>query len=461
MTKEVKQRVIACINTFNNKLPQYKESTYAGLSEQLSLYGRNAHGMDPDYQLSGLIFLRYLRKMQKTKIKEVAHSERAHALLSASSSKQWLNCTPSARLQENFSNESSSFAEEGTVAHELAELLLRFKWGEFSVKEYLDIIKPIEANKYFSQSMIDYVELHIDYVSEQFAEARRKTPDAVLLIEERVNLTHLIEEGFGSCDVIIIADGIAEVIDLKYGMGVRVEAQDNTQLMLYGSGALEAYDMMYDIHTVKLTITQPRLDSISSWDILATDLRKWGEEVVKPKALIAYAGDGEQVTGDWCKFCRASPKCKAQSELAVKTAKELFTEPKLLDDEELLRIFTNIPQVSKWLDSVSKYVYDEAVNGKKWEGFKIVDGQNRRGWIEEEKVIETLFFHNYKEGEFKTSKLKGIGDIEKLVGKKNFSDILDGHVAFKKTSPSLVPESDKRPAINRLDDAKELFDDID
>ena len=402
--------------------------------------------------------------MEKQDKKEVNHSERAHALLSASGASRWLNCTPSPRLEEGFANESSSFAEEGTLAHEFAELRLRHQIDEVDdTEDYPDAVKrtfkELSKSPFFSNDMEDYVQKHVDYVLEQFAEAKRKTQDAILLIEQKVDITHLIENGFGTCDVIIIADGTLEVIDLKYGLGVRVSAEDNSQLKLYGSGALEAYDLMYDIHTVKLTITQPRMDSISSWEISAEDLRQWGEEVVKPKAQIAYAGEGEQVTGEWCKFCKASPRCKAQADRALELAKLDFAEPMLLTDAQLIEVYAQSPQVTKWLSAVTDYIFKEAMNGKKWEGYKLVDGQNRRGWTDESKAASILYDKGFADDDFYNDpKLKGIGDIEKLVGKKVFPELLGDVVAFKKTSPSLVPESDKRPALG-LDQAKADFAD--
>jgi len=395
-------------------------------------------------------------KMKKDEIKEVAHSQRAHALLSASGASRWIACTPSPRLEEGFENKSSSFAEEGTLAHEFAEIMLKREIDILSDLAYYKIAEPLMLNEYFSREMLDHVQKHVDYVIQQFTEAKRLTPDAVLLIEQKVDITHLIEEGFGTCDVIIIADGTLEVIDLKYGMGLRVSAENNSQLKLYGSGALEAYDMLYDIHTVRLTVTQPRLDAISSWEISAEDLRQWGEEVVKPKALEAYAGKGEQVTGDHCQFCKASARCKAQADLAAETAKADFTIPKLLTDAELVEIYKNIPNVSKWFKTIEQYMYDEAMAGKAWPEHKLVDGQNRRGWTDEEKVAAILYDNNFAYVEFLGTKLKGIGDIEKLVGKKEFPTLLGEVVAFKKTAPSLVHESDKRPALGN-DEAKSDF----
>jgi len=454
-TKNILRASIKVFEAPTVKERELIESKLKELEQSQWLKVRNSS--DANHYQAYSILLRILKpntKMKKDEIKEVAHSQRAHALLSASGASRWIACTPSPRLEEGFENKSSSFAEEGTLAHELAEVELRYQTGT-PYDVYALGLKTVVKNDMYTSEMSDYVQRHIDYVLQQFTEAKRLTPDAVLLIEQKVDITHLIEEGFGTCDVIIIADGTLEVIDLKYGMGLRVSAENNSQLKLYGSGALEAYDMLYDIHTVRLTITQPRLDAISSWEISAEDLRQWGEEVVKPKALEAYAGKGEQVTGDHCQFCKASARCKAQADLAAETAKADFTDAKLLTDAELVEIYKNIPNVSKWFKTIEQYMYDEAMGGKAWPEHKLVDGQSRRGWTDEDAVIDILN-QTYLIDDFTNTKLKGIGDIEKLVGKKEFPTLLGEVVAFKKTSPSLVHESDKRPALGN-DEAKSDF----
>lgn len=422
------------------------------LAENPLIFARNTPSQN-HYQAFCILLRIYKNRKMK---KEINHTERAHALLSASGASRWIACTPSPRLEENFENKSSSFAEEGTLAHEFAEINLRMLTDLITEKEHKKAIEPLLVHKLYGGTEMElYVEKHTDYVMQQFTEAKRLTPDAVLLIEKKVDITHLIEEGFGTCDVIIIADGTMEVIDLKYGMGIRVSAEDNSQLKLYASGALEEYEMLYDIHTVRLTITQPRMDSISSWEISTEDLIAWGQEVVKPKALEAYAGKGEQVVGEHCHFCRAAPKCKAQLELAKATAQKAFTddEVQLISDEELIDMYAKIPLIKKWFDKVTDHLYQEALDGKKWEGYKLVDGQSRRGWLDESEVATILFANDFEEHQFSNSKLKGIGDIEKLVGKKEFPVLLGEVVGFKKTAPSLVPESDKRPALG-IDQAK-------
>ena len=420
------------------------------LAESPLILARNTPSQN-HYQAFCIILRIYKNRKMK---KEINHTERAHALLSASGASRWIACTPSPRLEESFENKSSSFAEEGTLAHEFAEFFLRCFTGDKDGSDAIEDLEILRNQEYYSDEMELYVEKHTDYVLQQFTEAKRLTPDAVLLIEKKVDITHLIEEGFGTCDVIIIADGTMEVIDLKYGMGIRVSAEDNSQLKLYASGALEEYEMLYDIHTVRLTITQPRMDSISSWEISTEDLIKWGQEVVKPKALEAYAGAGEQVVGEHCIFCRAAPKCKAQLELAKATAQKAFTddEVQLISDDELVDIYAKIPLIKKWFDKVTDHLYQEALDGKKWEGYKLVDGQSRRGWLDEQAAIDVLQ-SEYDERHYLSTKLKGIGDIEKLVGKKEFPVLLGEVVGFKKTAPSLVPESDKRPALG-IDQAK-------
>jgi len=463
MNAATKNILRAVLNVYNSgeeekqKLPTFVEKRLSELSKEPLIKARGTSTQN-HYQAYS-IFLKIV-KMQN---KEIKHSERAHALLSASGASRWIACTPSARLEENFENKSSSFAEEGTLAHEFAELFLRVYQGLKSADAATQLLK-LQESQHYSQDMGDHVQKHIDYVLEQFTAAKQQTPDAVLLIEKKVDITHLIEEGFGTCDVIIISDGVMEVIDLKYGQGVRVSAENNSQLKLYASGALEEYSMLYDIHTVRLTITQPRMDSISSWELSADELIKWGDEVVKPKALQAYAGEGEQVVGDHCQFCRASARCKAQLELAEETARKAFTDDdvQLISDAELVDIYAKMPIISKWFAKVAEYMYEQALEGKKWEGLKLVDGQSRRAWIDEDrtKILIQEYNDAIEPEQYLTTKLKGIGDIEKLVGKKEFPVLLGEVVGFKKTAPSLVPESDKRPALG-LDQAKSDFaDDI-
>jgi len=376
----------------------------------------------------------------------VKHSNRKHALLSASGASRWLNCTPSARLEEKFKEPpSSSFAQEGTLAHELGDLGLQKASKKITVAQYKKATVLHYESDLFTEDMPEYVQEYVDYVMEEFKAAKKRTPDALLLIEQKVDLTEYIEDGFGTNDAIIIADGKMEVIDLKYGKGIKVSADDNPQLKLYGLGALIEHELAYDITSVKLTIMQPRLQSVSSWEISAEDLLLWGEKTVRPKAKKAYAGEGIQKAGDWCKWCKAKATCATLASVNTKLAKHDFKDPHLLTDDQLLEVYKKIPLLVDWARAVSKHLLDEAKNGKQWKGYKIVEGKSNRKWSDEEKVKQALLAETYEEDEFMISKLGGIGLVEKLVGKNNFTEILGKLVVKPSGAPTLVPDSDKRP----------------
>ena len=375
--------------------------------------------------------------------KEINHSQRAHALLSPSGSERWLNCTPSPRLEENFGSESTSvYAEEGTLAHELAEIdLLEFIGVE------VDFDKKMEALNHhlYSDEMEEEVEKYTNYVKQQFTEARRKNEDAILSIEQRIDLSSFIEDGSGSNDSIIICDGVLEVMDLKYGKGVRVKSEENTQLMLYGLGALIDVEMMFDIKEVKLTIIQPRLNSIDSWIIKADELRNWGENFVKQKAELAFKGEGDLNPGSWCKWCKIKNRCSALSEMNLKIFKEELSDPRLLSDEQILEIYEKLPMFNEWSSDLSSYISSEAIKGKKWPGYKLVEGRSNRKWSDPDLVIQRLEKLKFEKEKFTKTSLETLAKIEKLVGKTVFTVELGDLLIKPKGSPTLVSESDPRP----------------
>lgn len=379
---------------------------------------------------------------------------RAHALLSASGASRWLNCTPSARLEEYFSETTSIFAAEGTLAHGFGELGLRKAIKLITLRKYNSEVKKLKLLELYNPEMDTEVQKYVDFVLGQYNVAKKQTKDAVLLIEEKVNLTEYIEKGFGTCDANIIADDVLEVIDLKYGKGVKVDADENPQLKLYGLGALSLYDMMYDIKTVRLTIIQPRLDHISTWEISVEDLRSWGESIVKPKAEQAYEGKGLQRAGTWCKWCKAKARCATLASQNLKVAKHEFKNPHLLTDPQILEVYKQVPVISDWIKAVGDYLLKEALGGKAWEGYKLVEGRSNRKWKDEDKVKEVLEL--YEDIEILNTKLKGIGDIEKLVGKANFNELLGALIVKPAGKPTLVEKSDKRPAMG-IEQAKEDF----
>lgn len=388
---------------------------------------------------------------------EVNHETRQHALLSASGASRWLNCTPSARLEEKFDASGNSiYAEEGTLAHEFGDINLRYKNGELSDKVFKAEIKKLRAHKLFAREMETEVDKYVSFVLETFAVAKSKTPSAVLLIEQRLDFSHLVEKGFGTGDACIIADGILDITDLKYGKGIAVDATENEQLMLYGSGALRAFELSYDIHTVRLTIVQPRLDHISTWEISVEDLIKWGEEVVKPKAAEAYAGEGIQVAGDHCKWCKVKPMCATLAAKNLELAKMDFADPHLLTDEQLLGIFQQQPMLVDWANAVAQYILDQAIKGKQWKGFKLVEGRSNRAWIDETEVIKVLRDSGFNEEQIFNKKLNPITQIEKTAHKDFFVRSINPLINKPQGKPTLVPEADERPVFNS-GSAKEDF----
>lgn len=389
---------------------------------------------------------------------EVNHTSRAHALLSASGASRWLNCTPSARLEEKFKESTQSvYAEEGTLAHEFGQIGIQAATGQISEKIHGLEIKKLRKHKLYAADMESEVQKYIDYVLEVFNVVRQSCPDAVLLVEERLDYSHLVEGGFGTGDICIIADGVLYVIDLKYGKGVQVDATENAQLKLYGTGALRKFEMLYDIHTIELVIHQPRLDHVSVFRVSTDDLISWGEDFVKPQAALAYKGAGDQIPGDWCKFCKVKAMCKALANHNIDLAKHDFADPNLLSDSELIEIYKQVPMLVDWANSVHGHVLDTALKGKKWPGFKVVEGKSNRRWTDEDGVSTILFSEGFSMKEIANTKLKGIGDIEKLVGKTKFPGLLGSLVVKPQGAPTLVPEADKRPALGSVEQAKNDF----
>ena len=374
------------------------------------------------------------------------HGERQHALLSASGAKRWMNCTPSARLEESFGKDNDSiYAQEGTLAHEFADAFLR-KWnGGLKTRSYNTLVKKLKENKLYSPEMDKEVEKYTSIVIEEFKVAKKKTKDAILSIEEKLDLTDYIEDGFGTGDACIIADDTLIFRDLKYGKGLKVYAEENPQLMLYALGALAKFEVFYDIKKVDLGVIQPRLDHFDTWTISVEDLKAWAAKEVIPSAKKAYAGEGLQVAGTWCQFCKVAPKCSTLAARNLEVIDDEFRDPHLLTDKQLIEVYQKMDQISKWIKSVGSYMLKEALAGKPWEGLKIVEGRSNRKWVDEIKVAEELKALDYTEEQIMNIKLQGITAIEKLLGKKYFTTYLTEHVTKPKGAPSLVNESDPRP----------------
>lgn len=374
-----------------------------------------------------------------------------HALLGASSSARWLVCTPSARLEAMFPDEQSPYAAEGTIAHDLAESILRHKLEDKKAPKLDD----------YSTEMVEAVNRYVDICEEKVNEARARSSDAEALIEARLDFSRWVPEGFGTGDMVIVADGVLEVIDLKYGKGVPVSAFENTQMRLYALGAYDVNEFLYDVKSVRMTIVQPRLDSVSTDEMSLEELLDWGEEI-KPIAQRAFRGEGECTPCDYCNFCKARHTCRALSNTCLDTFyKNGGKLNQLLTDSEVSDILAMKDLITKWIKGVYDFAYEKALSGEKqWPGYKLVEGTSRRTITDPEAAAKTLLDNGYKEEDiFKPRELEGITNLQKVLGKKGVNEYLEAYIDKPEGKPTLVPDSDKRPAINTVETMMNEFDD--
>lgn len=379
-----------------------------------------------------------------------------HARLSPSASHRWMNCPGSVHLAEQCPPQGgSSYTEEGTQAHALAELKLRQFNDEGSSDFFTKQLENVRNEfEYYCGEMDEATNFYFDIVTEKVIEGG---PDAELMIEQRFSLDKWVPDSFGSADAVIIAGHTIEVCDLKYGKGVKVDAVGNPQLRLYGLGAAELFGDLYDFDTVRVTIIQPRLDHVSTEEISLEDLRAWAENEVAPKAQMAMNNSDVVQCGDWCQFCPAKAICRARAEANLELARYDFKKPALLTDEEIGEVLRQAEEVQKWVSDVSAYALEQVLAGKQYDGWKLVEGRSIRKYADEIKVADTLKAAGYDEAMLYERKLNGITNMEKLVGKKKLTELLGNLLVKPAGKPVLVPESDKREAINTTEAAKADF----
>ena len=366
------------------------------------------------------------------------NEEKGHALLSASGAHRWLNCTPSARLEREFDDNSGEAAAEGTAAHALSEHKLR---------RALKLRSKKPVSKYDSDEMDNHTDGYVEFVLEIIEQAKQTCIDPKVLIEQRLNFSKYVPDGFGTGDCLVIADGTLHIIDFKYGQGLLVEAEDNPQMKLYALGALELFDGIYDIVSVAMTIYQPRRENVSTHTVFKESLYQWADEVLQPLAQLAFVGSGEYCSGDWCRFCRAAVKCRARAEEKLKLTQLEFALPPLLTDAEIEDVLAKLDELTAWASDIRAYALEAAIHhGKQWNGFKLVAGRSNRKYASEEKVAETVKAAGYHD--IYCQSLITITEMERLMGKQKFNEILGGLIEKPPGKPSLVPLSDKRPAIN-------------
>lgn len=380
-----------------------------------------------------------------------------HAKLSASSAFRWINCPGSVVLADQLpAPGSSAYADEGTLAHALAELKLRKFLGDAG--NYDKELAQIQASEYYSGEMEEATDFYAETVQEHLAAAGE---DAELMIEQQFSLDNWVPEGFGTSDAVIIGGSTIEVIDLKYGKRVKVEAKNNPQLRLYGLGASALFGDLYDFETVRTTIIQPRLDHVSTEEQPLKELLLWAEEDVAPRATMALEGTDYLATGDWCRFCPAKAVCRKRAEYNLELARDEFKAPPLLTDEEIGEVLRRAEEIQKWTSDIQDYALEQALAGKHFDGWKLVEGRSNRKYADDLKVAEALVAAGYDEAMLYERKLYGITAMEKIVGKKKLTTTLGDLIVKPAGKPVLVPESDKREAISTTEAAKADFNNED
>lgn len=361
-----------------------------------------------------------------------------HALLSASSSDRWLHCPPSARLCESYADKGSDYAAEGTDAHALCEYKLRNALG-------MEAEDPTENLSWFNQEMDDCATGYAAFILELVEAAKETCSDPVILIEQRLDYSKYVKSGFGTGDCVLISEGTLHIVDFKYGRGVQVDAEDNPQMKLYALGALEIFDCLYEIKTVSMTIYQPRRANINTFTLSRQELVDWAETVLAPTAELAYAGDGDYHCGEWCQFCKAKADCRERAEANLELARYDFRMPPLLTDEDIEDILSRVDDLVSWASDIKEYALQQAISGKEWHGWKLVEGRSNRRYTNEAAVEQAVTQAGYDPYE---RKLLGITAMQKMLGKARFDELLTAYIEKPQGKPTLVPESDKRPAMN-------------
>lgn len=372
-----------------------------------------------------------------------------HSPLSPSSAFRWIKCTPSAKLNAALPDSTSEYALQGTAAHTLCEYKLQKLLGK-------DAKDPTENLTYFDAEMADCTDSYQQYVSEQIETAKQFCKDPIVLVEQKLDFSKWVPQGFGTGDCVIVADNVLTVIDFKYGVGVLVEAEQNPQMMCYALGALALFDSIYDIENVVMTIFQPRRDNISTYELSKKELLQWADEILSPAAQLAAKGEGEFKAGKHCRFCKVKATCRKRAEYNLELARYDFEMPANLEDTEIEVILSKADELAAWCSDIKEYAFQQALNGKQWNGWKLVEGRSVRKYINEDAVAETVKNAGYDPYEHK---VLGITAMTRMLGKAKFENLLSSFIEKPTGKPALVPKSDKRPSINKAvqtaDDFKE------
>lgn len=362
----------------------------------------------------------------------------SHALLSASSAHRWLACSPSARLEQHFSDQSGTAAAEGSAAHALAE---------YKLKSALGIKAERATSEFDSRDMEDYTDGYVAYVLEILEGIKETCSDPKVLIEQKLDLSNFVPEGFGTGDCVIIADETVHVIDFKYGQGVLVNAEENPQMMLYGLGAVELMLGIFELSEdakVFMTIYQPRRDHISTYALRKDELYAWAHAYLAPAAELAFSGCGDFVPGSHCQFCKAAIKCRARADMKLELAKYEFKRPPLLEDSDIEEILGQLDELTSWANDIKAYALEAAAHhGKRWRGLKLVEGRATRRFTDEGLVAQAAKAAGFSD--IYSNELKSLTELEKLMTKQKFQEVLGAFIVKPPGKPALVPLTDKRP----------------
>ena len=361
-----------------------------------------------------------------------------HATLSASASHRWLACPPSALLCAEIEDQSSPYAQQGTDAHELCEYLVEKALGH-------DVTDPTESLGTYDAEMQESAEGYCSFVMEHVTKAKEHCSDPLVCIEQRLDFSRWVPEGFGTGDCVIVADDTLHIIDFKYGVGVLVSAVDNSQLKCYALGALDTFGSLYDIGRIKLSIYQPRRGNVDTFELSTEELLKWADEVLKPTAELASAGKGEFHAGDHCQFCKLKATCRARAAYSLELAKYDFIEAPSLNTDEIAAILPQVDSLVAWADDIKAYALEQALSGVRYPHFKVVEGRSIRKYTDENEVAKVVQNAGYDPFE---KKLMGITLMTKQLGKKKFDELLSGLVIKPAGKPVLVQDTDPRPEFN-------------
>ena len=373
------------------------------------------------------------------------HNERPHALLSASSSARWLACPPSAVANELYAEVDTEYTQEGTLAHEVAE------WVASGRSKNKTLDKGTAEG--VTSEMIECARGYADYIQEQ---VKRNT--ATVLLEQRVDFSPWVPDGFGTADCIIIQGNTMDVIDYKYGKGVEVSAKDNPQMKLYGLGALNDYGFAFDVEIVRLHIYQPRLNNIDVYELSAEELITWADGIVKPTAEKAAKGKGKYNPGEHCRFCRHAGRCRALTKTCTEYVNThgMKASVEVLAPWEIAEALAMESMITLWLKRVREYALTTMLDGGEIPGYKVVAGRGSRGWADELEVAAALKAAGYTQEDITKTEILSVAAMEKALGKKKVGELVGGQILSYTGAPTVAHQSDKRPAYDASVDFEKI-----